>query len=40
MSMPAKIMVMAVLYCLGYRFAVVYVAAAFLIHTAIGSNTR
>jgi hypothetical protein len=37
---PAKIALLVLAYACGYRFAVIYIAAAFLIYTAIGSNTR
>jgi hypothetical protein len=40
MVTPAKIALLTVAYYFGYRFVAVYIAAACLIYTAIGDNTR
>ena len=37
---PRKIALITVAYYFGYRFAAIYIAAACLIYTAIGENTR
>jgi hypothetical protein len=37
---PAKIALLTVAYYFGYRFVAIYIAAACLIHAAIGDNTR